>query len=171
MIAELTSRTPAPAPTVAPISDDVPWGVEYEPGSAIPARPHVPAGTYTLAGGSGGSATVVVTESSDRIAVETVVVTYTDFTDDGVSTLNGTEKVTVTIPALTTSKVDWYSDLTQTVRAADGSTTTNTKTKTKTTSPDGFHLTIDVLTNIFDATGTLTTTLDGRAYRQPANRT
>ncbi|SQD95651.1 hypothetical protein FMEAI12_3280001 [Parafrankia sp. Ea1.12] len=67
--------------------------------------------------------------------------------------------MTVTIPALTTSKVDWFSDLTQT-----GATKA-----TKKTSPDGFHLTIDVLTNIFGATGTLTTTIDGKAYRQPAN--
>ncbi|CUU56946.1 hypothetical protein Ga0074812_109166 [Parafrankia irregularis] len=167
MIAELTSRGPAPAPKVAPISDDVPWGVKYVPGSAIPSRPHVPAGTYTVTGARGGSAKVEVTESADKVAVETVAVAYTDFTNDGVSTLNGTEKVTVTVPALTTSKVDWFSDLTQTVRAKDGTTTTNTKKS----SPDGFHLTIDVLTNIFEATGTLTTTIDGKAYRQPANRT
>lgn len=73
--------------------------------------------------------------------------------------------MTATVPALTTSKVDWYSDLTQTVHAKDGTTTTNTKK----TSSDGFLLSIDVLTNIFDATGTLTTTIDGKAYRQPVN--
>ncbi|WP_230203161.1 hypothetical protein [Parafrankia discariae] len=165
MIAELTSRKPTPAPKVTPISDDVPWGLKYEPGSEIPTPLHVPAGAYTFAGARGGSAKVVVTETADKIAIETVEITYTAYTDNGVSTLNGTEKVTATVPALTTSKVDWYSDLTQTVHAKDGTTTTNTKK----TSSDGFHLSIDVLTNIFDATGTLTTIIDGKAYRQPAN--
>jgi len=62
-------------------------------------------------------------------------------------------------------KIDWYSDLTQTEAR------TGRVHGTKKTSPDGFHLTIDILTNIFQATGTLTTTIDGHAYTQPANGT
>ncbi|MER6010221.1 hypothetical protein [Streptomyces bluensis] len=42
---------------------------------------------------------------------------------------------------------------------------------TKKTSPDGFHLDITVGTNKFQATGTLTTTVDDHAYTQPANGT
>ncbi|CAI7974116.1 hypothetical protein FRAHR75_1260006 [Frankia sp. Hr75.2] len=159
MIAHLTNRKPSPAPKVAPISDEVPWGVAYEPGSPIPTRPHPPAGTYTLRGANHGTAKIEITETPDKTAIDTVSVAYTDYSDDDTTTLNGTEKVTATIPALTTSKVDWFSDLTQ----------TGTTKATKKTSPDGFHLTIDVLTNIFGATGTLTTTIDGKTYRQPAN--
>lgn len=42
-------------------------------------------------------------------------------------------------------------------------------TSTKRTSPAGFHLTIDVLLNVFRAAGTLTTTIDGVEYLQPLN--
>jgi hypothetical protein len=91
----------------------------------------------------------------------TVATSYTDFSDDGVYVLNGTENVTTRNSTPTTNHVDWYPDLVQTGCA----------TGTKTTSADGFHLTIDVLTNIFEATGTMTTTIDGHTYHQPANRT
>ncbi|MFD9444699.1 hypothetical protein ACFWBR_39500 [Streptomyces sp. NPDC060006] len=39
------------------------------------------------------------------------------------------------------------------------------------TNPDGFHLTIDALINIFQATGTLTTTINSHVYEQPQNGT
>lgn len=39
------------------------------------------------------------------------------------------------------------------------------------TSPDGFHLAIDIITNIFNANATLTTTINGISYYQPANGT
>ncbi|KAL4864082.1 hypothetical protein BDV12DRAFT_205922 [Aspergillus spectabilis] len=57
--------------------------------------------------------------------------------------------------------LDWYSDLTQTgaVHAS------------KNTSLDGFHMCIDEMKNIFMANGTLTTTIDGVVYAQPANGT
>ena len=42
-------------------------------------------------------------------------------------------------------------------------------TGTKVTSPDGFTLSPLILENIFQATGTMTTTIDGHAYTQPGN--
>jgi hypothetical protein len=49
---------------------------------------------------------------------------------------------------------------------------TGCQTGTKLTSePNGFTLTVDLLTNIFHGDGTLTTTIDGTTYRQPANGT
>jgi hypothetical protein len=162
MIARLTGLNPSPAPKVAPVSDNVPWGTKYVPGSAIPDRPHPPAGTYTLAGAKLGSATVTITETPDKRAVQTVAVTYKGYSSDGTNILNGTEKVTGASPSLTVSKLDWYTDLTETGGGV---------TATKKTSADGFHLTIDLLTNIFDATGTLTTTINGHAFHQPANDT
>ncbi|WP_238441044.1 hypothetical protein [Frankia sp. AgW1.1] len=159
MIAKLTSRKPQPARTVAPISDTVPWGTPYVPGSPIPTRPFPPAGSYTLAGAKTGSAAVTITENAARTAIDTVSVRYTNFSDDGLRTLNGAEKVTAAAPSMAVSKLDWYSDLTQ----------TGITPSTKKTSPDGFHLTIDLLTNDFQATGTMTTTVDGHVYRQPRN--
>jgi hypothetical protein len=60
---------------------------------------------------------------------------------------------------VTNNEVDWYSDL---VRIGASNST-------KKTSPDGFHLVIDAITNIFDATGTMITTVDGVEYKQPVN--
>ncbi|ADP79534.1 TolB family protein [Pseudofrankia inefficax] len=161
MIATFTSRKPAPAPTVAPISDTVPWGTPYVPGSPIPTRPFPPTGSYTLAGAKTGTAAVTITENAAKTAIDTIAVRYTNYSDDGLRTLNGTEKVTAAAPSLTVSKLDWYSDLTQ----------TGITPSTKKTSPDGFHLTIDLLTNDFQATGTMTTTINGHAYHQPQNST
>jgi hypothetical protein len=42
-------------------------------------------------------------------------------------------------------------------------------TGTKVTSPDGLTLSPLILENIFQATGTMTTTIDGQAYTQPGN--
>jgi hypothetical protein len=69
--------------------------------------------------------------------------------------------VTRRTPSQFVSELDWSSDLEQTGCTA----------ATKTTSPDGFHLRIDLLETVFEATGTLTTTVDGRTYTQPANGT
>lgn len=161
MIAHLTSRRPLKPRRVAVASDTVPWGTPYVPGSATPARPYPPQGHYTLVGKRSGSAAVTITENTDHTAISTVSVAYRNYSDDGAHILNGTESVTTTNPSPTLNKLDWYSDLIQTGQDHG----------TKKTSPDGFHLTIDVLTNIFQATGTLTTTINGTTYRQPANGT
>ncbi|MFD0853557.1 hypothetical protein ACFQ07_15075, partial [Actinomadura adrarensis] len=159
--ADLPSRTPRKPRRIAPISDTVPWGTRYVPGSPAPERPYPPQGDYVLPGTRSGAAKVKITENADRTAIRTVEVTYTNYSGDGRHILNGTEKITTTNPTPTLNQVDWYSDLVQT-----GAVHT-----TKKTSPEGFHLTIDILTNIFQATGTLTTTINGHTYTQPANRT
>ena len=161
MLADLPGRRPVKPRKVAPISDTVPWGTPYVAGSPAPERAYPPQGEYTLDGERSGTAHVKITENAARTSIVTIEVEYTDFSDDGRHLLNGTEKVTTTNPSPTVNRVDWYSDLVQTgaVKA------------TKKTSPDGFHLTIDVLTNLFQATGTLTTTINGKVYTQPANGT
>ncbi|MEI5614593.1 hypothetical protein WB403_36230 [Streptomyces brasiliscabiei] len=165
MVADLTSRKPQKQKPVAPVSDTVPWGVPYEPGSAIPARTHLASGTYTLDGKKSGSAEVTVTENSARTAISTLAITYQDYSDDGRYVINGTETMTLQNDTPIHNRIDWFSDLIQTdVR-------TGRVHATKKTSPDGFHLDITVGTNKFQATGTLTTTVDGHAYTQPANGT
>ncbi len=161
MIARFTSRKPLAVRKVAPISDDVPWGTPYVAGSPIPSRTVVPTGSYTLRGTASGSAAVHITDNADRTAVASVSVRYTNFSDDGAYLLNGTESVAGAFPDPLTSKIDWNSDLVQTGYAHG----------TKKTSPGGFHLTINIETDIFHATGTLTTTIDGHTYKQPANGT
>ncbi|QFG20664.1 hypothetical protein [Actinomadura sp. WMMB 499] len=161
MIADLTSRKPRKPRKVRPISDTVPWGTPYVPGSAAPERPYPPQGEYFLSGKKSGVAKVKITENADRTAISTVEVTYRNFSDDGRHILNGTERVTTTNPTPTVNEVDWHSDLVQ----------TGAVHATKKSSPDGFHLTIDIFDNIFQATGTLTTTINGRTYTQPAGGT
>jgi hypothetical protein len=163
MIARLTSRDPLPVrdEPIPPAPDEVPWGTPYEPGTPTPVRPYPPAGTYTLHGRVFGEAEVEITWNAENTTVSTVSVSYSDYSDDGYHVLNGSESVTRRNPSPFVSDLDWHSDLQQ----------AGCTTGTKVTSPDGFHLTIDVFQNIFDATGTLTTTIDGRTYTQPANGT
>ncbi|KXH64107.1 saponin hydrolase [Colletotrichum salicis] len=90
-----------------------------------------------------------------------VAVEYHDFSDDGTDVLVGSEKVTSVNLSPTVEEISWYSDLVQ----------TGPNNGTKKSSPDGFRLSNDILTNIFQANGTLTTTIDGKEWLQPANGT
>ncbi|KAH7222642.1 uncharacterized protein BKA55DRAFT_668195 [Fusarium redolens] len=160
VLATLTTREPLNLPAVNPIPDEVPWGVKYSPGDIDPQRPEPTPGNYTLAGLICGYADVEIVGGVDK-SISEISVIYHNFSDDGSTFLSGFETVRATFPSLTLSHVDWYSDLTQ----------TGSSKNTKRTSPDGFHLTIDVLKNIFQANGTMNTTLDGHLYTQPANGT
>lgn len=161
MVAYLVDRKPLKLPRVKPISDVVPWGTPYEVESHYPVRPEPAPGIYTLKGKACGFAKVNITWNSAGTAVSSVGVKYTNFSNDGINTLVGNEMVTRDFVTPTLNHVDWYSNL----------TSTGTVTATKVTSSDGFHLSIDVLTNFFNANGTLVTTIDGITYRQPANFT
>jgi len=170
MIARLTSRKPQPIAKHAmkPISDTVPWGVKYVTGEQPPLRWYPPPGTYTLKGKKSGSAQVVFEWANANEHVPTSIsVSYDDYSDDGVRVLNGTEKVGRQTVSTYVSHIDWESDLHQTVTEPGK----KPLAVTKVTSPDGFHLTISLLDNLFDATGTLTTTVGDQTYTQPANGT
>jgi hypothetical protein len=157
MLATLTSRQPEPSKPVKPISDVVPWGTPYSPGDTIPARAHLPAGNYTLKGTVSGVAQVQIGVDSTSDSVDSVLVTYSNFSDDGFHTINGTESV-----------------------AGSGGVTLHTvfhenlklsgkQTGTKVTSePGGYDLTIDAVNNIIMSNGSLTTTINGRTYSNPA---
>lgn len=161
MIARLTSRKPLSIKPPAPISDEVRWGTPYLPGGATPPRSFIPAGTYILRGKASGTAQVRITQNDTHTDICAVAVSYANYSDDGIHLLNGSEKVTGRNPSPTATELDWYSDLVQS-GASSG---------TKKTSPEGFKLSIDIFTTIFQATGTLTTTIDGVVYKQPANGT
>lgn len=162
MLAKLKSRTPVPPKEVYEVPDYLPWAVPFT--GSIPASPlTVKAGNYTLTGNTSGHAKV---QFIGEPRINRVIVAYTDYSDDDDEhVLNGFEDVTVTTtsPKVWENKLDWYSDIVQTRAGA--------VTGTKVTSPEGFHLRIDAMTNVFETNGTLTTIVDGVRYEQPAEGT
>ena len=160
LVARFTSRKPLLTKPLAPVSDDIAWGTPYVPGAPLPRFTPIPEGTYTLRGAVSGSATVIFKDGEDHRGLKTVSVTYKDYSDEQGNIINGTEEVT-RLPSLkpTIFALDWHSNLIQSGKH-QGS---------KITSPDGFKTSIDVFTNTFEATGTLTTIVDGKRYIQPGN--
>lgn len=159
IVAHLASRTPLSITPVEELPDVIPWAVPYAPGMIIPERPLPAAGEYTLFGANEGYANVTIGYDSTNTFIQTVNATYHNFSNDGINVLVGYESVSVTPKNATNSLYDWYSDL----------TSSGVATGSKKTTPGGFHLTIDVLTNIFEATGNLTTTINGVSFYQPLN--
>jgi hypothetical protein len=159
MLARLTSRKPLALKPPAPISDTVPWGTSYTPGDPTPLRTSIPPGTYVLHGKVSGSAQVRLSADGGHQDISSVAVNYTNYSDDGTHIINGSETVTRRNPRPTLEQLEWHSDLVET-GAVHG---------TKKTSDDGFQLTIDIAEPVFQAKGTMTTTIDGVAYRQPGN--
>ncbi|KAM5356878.1 hypothetical protein ACJ41O_003524 [Fusarium nematophilum] len=160
VMATFPDRAPSPILPVAPRPDFIPWATRYVPGAALPDRPSPEAGTFILEAGKSGSAQVVIDKTADGVLIESVAVTYHNYSDDGELFLNGHENVTASFKTPTFNVINWFSNLTQT-----GPGVFNTKV----TSPDGFHLSIDALINIFDAEGTISTTINGTTYKQPLN--
>ncbi|KAF2643554.1 hypothetical protein P280DRAFT_422558 [Massarina eburnea CBS 473.64] len=163
MLASLTSRDPVAGQEIVAWPDVVPWATKFAPGDELPAA-QMPAsyspGNYTLTGRVAGFASVMLTELGTGKGIGGVHVTYFNYSDDGANVLNGNEAASVAFPSVWLNVVDWYSDITQT-GAVDG--------RKLTTPASGFHLEIDALTNVFNATGNLTTVLDGVVYVQPGN--
>ena len=86
---------------------------------------------------------------------------YTNYSDQAGFVLNGYERVSVEIllPNVWDNLVTWSSDIVE----------TGVVNATKRTGAGDFVLNIDAVTNIFQANGTLTTTVDGVEYEQPLN--
>ncbi|KAH6671120.1 saponin hydrolase precursor [Halenospora varia] len=161
MLATLISRKPYTRPAPVPFNNVVPWGTPYVPGSTSAAPAHIPEGKYTLRGQVSGFANVTITENADKTSIETIMVTYYSFSDNGDNILHGSERVTVKTPSAGQNEVDWFSDIVQ----------TGVTYGTKTTTPGGMHLSVNIFQNLATFTGNLTTTLDGKAWFQPANGT
>ncbi|KAI9162776.1 saponin hydrolase precursor [Paramyrothecium foliicola] len=164
MIAHLRSRQPKPPAPIFEIPNQIPWATPFPPGASPPSPKPLQPGNYTLQGKISGAAGVsLIAGSSGPYGIGSVSVTYKDYSDEEGYVLNGFEEVTVTIipPDFWNNFVDWKSDIVQ----------SGVVNATKKTSNGGFHLQIDALTNVFNATGTLTTTIDGVVYKQPLNGT
>jgi hypothetical protein len=91
--------------------------------------------------------------------VASVAVVYDNYSDERGVVFSGTESISETRSSPTTTSLDWHSNIVQSGKVKG----------TKVTGPEGFKLTIDVVKNKLQATGTLTTTVDGKTYRQPSN--
>lgn len=161
MVAHLAGREASTPPVVEPVPDEIPWGTKFPPGSHPPERPSLPPGEYRLQGKTSGHAAMSLASREGTEIIETVSVVYHDFSDDGLDFLIGSEKVSVTSPSPTLQQVTWYSNITQTGPNAG----------TKMTSPGGFNFEVDVMKNIFQAKGSMVTTVGGEDYFQPANGT
>ena len=157
MLARFTSRKPLFIKPIAPVADDVPWGTPYVPGTPVPAYPLIPEGAYTLRGSKSGSAKVTIAQSPDHRIVQKIDVSYDRYSDDGESVINGTESVSGGYVTPTSVSLDWHSNLVQSGKVNG----------TKVTGPGGFKLKINVMRNILEAEGTLTTTVNGKVYNQP----
>jgi hypothetical protein len=96
-----------------------------------------------------------------------------NYSDDGVTKLNGQETVSATFPDLLDVDVLWASNLTQTgynASSVSGGGTFFVVNK-KTTSAGGFNLLINLGNPIFTATGSLTSLVNHVLYTQPGNGT
>jgi hypothetical protein len=158
MIAHLTKRKPLRLPNgpVPTVPDEIAWGTPYHPGDPTPVREHIPGGNYTLPGQASGSAAVQIVENPDRSGIAAILVSYSNYSDDGQHILNGTESVAAA--GGTAGAVTFNEDLT--VSGAD--------TGTKTTTPGGFTVTpVTSIENRFAATGLMTTTINGITYFPP----
>ncbi|CAG8110716.1 unnamed protein product [Penicillium olsonii] len=163
MLAHLTKRSPQQPAPIFQIPDKIPWATPFPPGASAPDQYHLPAGNYTLRGKVQGVAHAIITSNPETGGYRSVSVRYEDYSDVKGYVINGTESVTsINTPTDPWEvKLEWYSDLHE----------TGVVTATKKTGPGGFHLSTNAQTNLFKADGTLTTTIDGVVYEQPANGT
>ena len=163
MMARFPTLRPTPAIPPSPISNTAPaaWAIPYSPGQTVPANTPIPTGTYTIHGNVFGSATVAITDNSSGTGYQSIQPTYHDYVQyPGLNVINGTERVQ---NDSTPGNITWNEDLTSWGLQGVGS---------KVTSPAGFTVGLSVLfSNNFQATGTMTTTINGRTYTQPANGT
>ena len=161
MMARFPTLHPSKAIPPKPISNTAPaaWAIPYTQGQSLPAPTPIPTGTYTIVGPVRGYATADITDNSSGTGYQSIAATYHNYSQDSAHAINGSERVQFDT---TPGNVTWNENLRLSGR----------QTGTKLTSPGGFTLSLSVLlTNNFQATGTMTTTIDGHTYIQPANGT
>ncbi len=160
MLARLKSRKATQPAKVFNVPERIPWAVPFPAGATVPAQYQLLPGDYTMQGRVSGVADVTLSAGSTG-GIGTVAVSYTNYSDQAGFVLNGHENVSVKIlfPNVWENLITWSSDIVE----------TGAVNATKRTSAGGFVLDISAETNIFDANGTLTTTVDGIEYKQPLN--
>ncbi|KAI1102936.1 hypothetical protein F4804DRAFT_311587 [Jackrogersella minutella] len=125
--------------------------------------PGIPSDVYKLYGVISGPVQDSKSRSGEVAtgqSEKSITVTYDNFLSDGSLSLTAQTMSVITTqnPIITLNWVDQYFNVLQSEQI----------NATKSTSPDGFHLSIDALTNIFNAKGTLGTTLLAPCIPNPA---
>jgi hypothetical protein len=176
MMARFPTLPPSTPTPPAPISDTAPaaWAVPYppQPGHSLPTPATIPTGTYTIDGNVRGSATVTITDNSSSNGYHSITASFQNYSDNGRNVINGSESVQN--DTTSAGNVTWCENLTLSGQRSGTKTTNTTSTCTGTapTATGTFTLGLSVLFfNNFQATGTMTTTIDGQTYTQPANGT
>ncbi|KAF6803388.1 saponin hydrolase precursor [Colletotrichum musicola] len=163
MLARRLGVEPKPPSPVFEVPATIPWATPFTAGTTIRSPFPTNAGNYTLYGRESGYANVSLTPEVpvSALGLQHVSVVYHNYSDGGAHFIDGPESATRATgrPNPWDLQILWESDLVQT-GAVEG---------TKKTSPGGFNLEIVITVNNFTATGTLTTTIDGVRYEQPAN--
>ena len=158
MIAHLTSRKPLHLATPKPISDVVPWAWAYTPGAKPPASQSagIKPGKYILAGKVSGRADVEFKGGAGMFGMSGVSVTYTDFSDDGLHIINGTESA----DRISRGGTGMMAMMGKIVVKCDLKMS-GIQTGTKVTGEGGFS------PGLFGrkSSGTMSTTIDGKVYK------
>lgn len=164
MIAHLVDREPLPIPggpvDVVPVGD---WAAPFAPGEAVPSPPVLPPCTYTIEGAVSGSATITIELTESGQAVGSTSVDYVNFAND-CRIFNGFEMVTSSGGSVFGGSSQWNVDIRMS-GCEQGSKITYTE--------GGAQGPMTLLSggSVFEARGTLVTTIGAHEYRQPANGT
>jgi hypothetical protein len=161
MLAVLTSRTPERNPVIKPVSNKVPWGMPFPPGTVAPARSLLPTGTYTLRGVRGSATVHVVDNPTNTSLLSSISVSYSNYSDDGKNFINGTQSTSLTSSS---NPLDIVQTFHEDLRVSGQNTGTEV-----TSEPDGYSIapTASLVHGSYEPTGTMTTTLNGETYHQP----
>ena len=162
MLAVLTSRKPQRNPVVKPSSDRVPWGTPFPEGTTAPNRSLLPTGTYTLRGLRGSATVKVVDNPSNPSILSSISVSYSNYSEDGKNFINGAQSTTLTGPSNPLHTVQTFHE--------DLRVSGKNKGTEVTSEPGGYTIlpTASLVHGTYQPTGTITTTLNGIVYKQPA---
>jgi hypothetical protein len=159
MLADLTSREPQDIDGPADVPTIGAWAHRYADFPSSPLRPTLQTGVYTLRGKVSGTATVLVSNPSG-VRIKIVAASYNNYSDD-CRVFNGFEAAVEKTEISPFQYEDtWNSNITM------SGCETGTKI-TKDESGNQGPTTMSAVGNVFAATGSLTTTVNGETYNQP----
>jgi hypothetical protein len=159
MLAHLTDREPLAIEGPKPVPTIGSWAQRYEDFRPSPVRPTLPTGTYTLRGQVSGIVTVTVLNPTGK-RIKEVNAVYDNYADD-CRVFNGFEGAVEKAEISAFQYEDlWNSNITM------SGCETGTKITTDENGNQG-PTTMSAIGNVFMATGTLTTTVNGETFTQP----
>ena len=160
MLALLTDREPQAIAGPSPVPTIGSWAQRYADFRPSPVRPTLPSGTYTLRGKVDGTATVTVLNPTGK-RVKEISVSYDNYADD-CRVFNGSERAVEEAEISPFQYEDTlYSNITM------SGCETGTKITRDSNGTEGGGTTMSAIGNVFQATGSLTTTIDGEEFTQP----